>query len=164
MTLTASAILKAKTFKSGYNPSAEASASFTSNLVAYWKFDEGAGTTTADSSGNGNTGILTNGPLWTAGRLGKALYFDGIDDNVTVPDSNSLHLSDAFTLSAWVNPASPFTDWRAVLVKNSKYYLYASVSGYCGDGSPFGGCSARQSSTPHANRIHFLPIRGHISL
>ena len=68
MTLTASAIVKAKTFKSGYNPSAEASASFTSNLVAYWKFDEGTGTTTADSSGNGNTGTLTNGPLWTAGR------------------------------------------------------------------------------------------------
>jgi hypothetical protein len=90
MTLTASAIVKAKTFKSGYNPSAEASASFTSNLVAYWKFDEGTGTTTADSSGNGNTGILTNGPLWTAGRIGNALYFDGIDDNVTVADSNSL--------------------------------------------------------------------------
>ena len=118
MTLTASAIVKAKTFKSGYNPSAEASASFTSNLVAYWKFDEGAGTTTADSSGNGNTGILTNGPLWTAGRLGKALFFDGIDDTVTVLDSNYLDLSGSFTLSAWVNPASMFTDFRSIIAKN----------------------------------------------
>lgn len=33
-------------------------------LVAYYKFDEGTGTTTADASGNGNNGILINGPSW----------------------------------------------------------------------------------------------------
>ena len=142
ITLTSSAVVKAKAFKSGYNASAEASASFTvspSGLVAYWKFDEGSGTTVSDSSGNGNTGTLVNGPLWTAGRVGNALFFDGIDDNVTVPDSNSLDLSSSFTLSAWVNPASTFTDFRSILAKNYKYYLYASVAGYCGDGSPLGG-------------------------
>ena len=62
MTLTTSAVIKAKAFKSGYNPSAEASASFTSDLVAYWKFDEGTGLTASDSSGNGNHGTLVNGP------------------------------------------------------------------------------------------------------
>ena len=95
--------------------------------MAYWKFDEGSGTSVADSSGNGNTGTLVNGPLWTAGRVGNALFFDGIDDNVTVPDSTSLDLSSSFTLSAWVNPASTFTDFRSILVKNYKYYLYASA-------------------------------------
>ena len=113
----------------------------TSGLVGHWKFDEGTGTTACDSSGTGNVGTLLNGPLWAPGKVGGALYFDGINDNVTVPDSNSLHLSNAFSLSAWVNPASPLTDWSAVLVKNSKYYLYASVGGYCGDGSPFAGFS-----------------------
>lgn len=34
------------------------------NLRGYWKFDEGIGTITADVSGNGNTGILTNVPRW----------------------------------------------------------------------------------------------------
>ena len=136
--------MKAKAFKSGYNPSAEASASFSqatisSGLVAYWKFDEGSGTSVADSSGNGNTGTLTSGPVWTAGIAGNALYFDGIDDNVTVLDSNSLDLSGPFTLSAWVNPASTFTDYRSILAKNYKYYLYASSTGFCGDGSPLGG-------------------------
>ncbi len=33
-------------------------------LVAYWPFEEGTGTSTADTSGNGNTGTLTNGPTW----------------------------------------------------------------------------------------------------
>ncbi len=35
-----------------------------SGLVAYWRFDEGAGTTANDSTGNGNTGTLVNLPLW----------------------------------------------------------------------------------------------------
>ncbi len=35
-------------------------------LAGYWKFDEGSGTTTADASGNGNTGTLINAPAWVA--------------------------------------------------------------------------------------------------
>src|SRR5271157_1067369 len=35
------------------------------NLVAYWPFNEGTGTsTTADASGNGQTGTLINSPTW----------------------------------------------------------------------------------------------------
>jgi len=153
ITLTSSAVVKAKAFMSGYTASAEASASFTkqvvgaSDLVGYWKFDEGTGTTVSDSSGNGNTGTLTNGPLWTAGRIGNALYFDGINDSITIPDSNSLDLSGSFTFSAWVNPVSTFTDFRSILVKNYKYFLYASGAGYCGDGSPLGGFSEVTNQT-----------------
>ena len=118
-----------------------------SGLVAHWKFDEGNGTTASDSSGSANFGILINGPLWTDGKIGKGLYFDGIDDNVTVADSNSLDLSSSFTLSAWVNPASSFTDFRSILVKNYKYFLYASVAGYCGSGSPLAGFDEQTSNT-----------------
>src|SRR4030095_10266109 len=110
-TLSDSTLVKAKAFKSNFDPSLEASAWFANadavsvpGLVAYWKFDEGSGTTVSDSSGNGNTGTLVNGPLWTAGRVGNALFFDGIDDNITVP--GFLDLSSSFTLSAWVNPVS----------------------------------------------------------
>src|SRR4030095_10522659 len=118
-----------------------------SDLVAYWKFDEGSGTSAADASGNGNTATLVNGPVWTAGRVGNALYFDGINDNLTVPDSNSLDPSSSFTLSAWVNPASTFTDFRSILVKNYSYFLYANVAGYCGDGSPLGGFDEQTTNT-----------------
>jgi len=113
-------------------------------LVAYWKFDEGNGTTASDSSGNGNTGTLINGPLWTAGKVGNALYFDGIDDIVTVANSNSLGLSSAFTLSAWVNPSSTSTNWNVIL-KNDKYYLFSNVTGSaCTDGVPLGGFGTTQ--------------------
>ncbi len=35
------------------------------NLVGYWKLDEGAGTTTADSTGKAHTGTLSGGVSWT---------------------------------------------------------------------------------------------------
>src|SRR5262249_19415969 len=62
-------------------------------------------------------------------------------------DSNSLDLSNSFTLSAWVNPASTFTDFRSILVKNYSYYLYASVTGYCGNGSLLGGFNGATAQT-----------------
>lgn len=37
------------------------------NLAAWWRFNEGTGTSAADSSGNGNTATLTNGPTWVPG-------------------------------------------------------------------------------------------------
>ena len=48
----------------------------TSGLVAAYAFNEGTGTTVADSSGSGNTGHLTNA-IWTTGKYGGALSFDG---------------------------------------------------------------------------------------
>jgi hypothetical protein len=111
----------------------------TPGLVAHWKFDEGSGASTADASGNGNLATLANGPAWGAGVAGKALYFDGTDDNLVVAHSSSLNLSGAFSISAWVNPASTFAGFRSILVKNYTYYLYAGVAGYCGNGSPLGG-------------------------
>ena len=37
----------------------------TLTTAGLWRFEEGTGTTAADSSGNGNTGTLTNGPTWS---------------------------------------------------------------------------------------------------
>ena len=54
-------------------------------LVAAYGFDEGSGTTTADQSGNGNTGTLSNATWSTAGKFGNALSFNGTNAWVTVP-------------------------------------------------------------------------------
>ncbi len=74
-------------------------------IVAYWKFDEGRGTTANDSAGN-NDGTV-NGAEWTAGRFNNGLSFDGVDDYVEVPDDPSLRFMQrsSFTISAWVMPA-----------------------------------------------------------
>src|SRR5215510_6127367 len=85
--VSGSTLVKAKAFKKNFEPSSEASAWFANTvspapvetgLVAHWKFDEGKGTTAADSSGNGNKGALVGRPVWTAGKIGNALSFDGI--------------------------------------------------------------------------------------
>ena len=70
-------------------------------LVGYWKLDEGSGTFANDDSGNGNTGNLVGNPLYIDGVSGKALQFDGVDDYVSIPDSQSLRIQ-SFTLAAWI--------------------------------------------------------------
>jgi len=47
------------------------------DLLAWWKFDEGTGTTAFDSSGNGNDGTFVQDPEWVAGKFGSGLLFDG---------------------------------------------------------------------------------------
>jgi hypothetical protein len=74
-------------------------------LVGWWNFDEGSGTSAADSSGGGNTGTLYNAPTWTGGKLNGALTLNGSTQYVNVPDATSLELSGSWTVSAWVNPA-----------------------------------------------------------
>ncbi|WKZ21454.1 MAG: Ig-like domain-containing protein [Candidatus Brocadiaceae baterium WH-1] len=78
-----------------------------SGLQAYYKFDEGAGTSAADASGNGNNGTLFNGPVWTTGKINSALSFDGVNDYVEVPNSTSLNPVNFVTVSAWIYPTAP---------------------------------------------------------
>jgi len=96
-------------------------------LVAAYAFNEGAGTTVADISGNNNTGTI-NGATWTtAGRFGSALVFNGSSAQVTIPNAASLRLTTGMTLEAWVFPTATPTSWRAVIDKNvDGYYLMAS--------------------------------------
>jgi sialidase-1 len=71
--------------------------------VASLKFDETSGTTASDSSGNGNTGTLIGGAVWTTGKANNGLTFDGTNDNVDVGNKPSLQFGKGdFTASAWV--------------------------------------------------------------
>ena len=99
-------------------------------LVAAWGFNEGAGTTVADVSGNNNTGTI-QGPTWsTQGRYGNALTFDGSNDIVLVPSSASLNVTTGLTVSAWVFPTAAQSGWRAIVQKEvDSYFLHASNNG-----------------------------------
>jgi fibronectin type 3 domain-containing protein/regulation of enolase protein 1 (concanavalin A-like superfamily) len=71
-------------------------------LVARLKFDDGSGTTAADSTGNGWNGTLVNTPTWTTGRIGGALSLAGASSQyVTMPSGVGASLAD-FTISTWV--------------------------------------------------------------
>jgi Ca2+-binding RTX toxin-like protein len=81
-------------------------------LAGYWKFDENTGSTTADSSGNGHTGTLENGPVWVSGATQvapnvSALSYDGLDDQVRVAGSNALTFgTNTFTVSSFVRTSA----------------------------------------------------------
>lgn len=49
----------------------------TAGLVGRWLFNEGAGTTVSDTSGNGNNGNLGGNLRWNSGVTGSALDFEG---------------------------------------------------------------------------------------
>jgi len=74
-----------------------------SGLVGYWSFNEGSGSTTSDSSENRNHGTI-NGAVWTDGKFGKALSFDGVDDYVTFGDVNNFDGLSAITIAVWLYP------------------------------------------------------------
>ena len=71
------------------------------NLVGLWHLDEGSGITAFDSSGNTNDGTLMGDTIWTSGKFGDALIFDGDGDYVHLPDSNAILSTNTFTIEAW---------------------------------------------------------------
>ncbi|MDO8487707.1 MAG: DUF2341 domain-containing protein [bacterium] len=73
--------------------------------VGWWKLDDNTGSTTVDSSGNGITGTITEA-VWTPGKIGSALNFDGVNDGVDLGiNAVSPKISGAakVTVSAWAN-------------------------------------------------------------
>ena len=85
-------------------------------LVAGYRFSEGAGTTTADFSGNGITGTLTNGPAWTTGQYGGGLSFTG-DDFINLANPAQLQMTGSMTLTAWIRTSSNPVDDASIVSK-----------------------------------------------
>lgn len=105
-----------------------ARADVTDGLVGWWKLDEGSGTTANDSSGQGNTGTLTNGPTWTSGKRDGSINFDGNNDYITVPDTSILEMSFPFSVSAWINTTT--VNNTVILEKDSNSgYSFQTFSG-----------------------------------
>ena len=75
-------------------------------IVASWNFNDGAGATAADSSGNGLNGDLVGDPQWIDGQAGKALAFSGGETYVDVPDMLTPPL---LTFACWFRRTGPGT-------------------------------------------------------
>ncbi|HLA71165.1 MAG TPA: Ig-like domain-containing protein [Steroidobacteraceae bacterium] len=112
--------------------SASVASAQASGLVAAYSFDEGAGPTVTDRSGNGNNGTLVSGTAWsTTAKFGAAASFDGTNDRIDVADSNTLDLTAGMTLEAWVRPTAN-SSYRTIVLKEVPgelaYSLYAADS------------------------------------
>jgi arabinan endo-1,5-alpha-L-arabinosidase len=69
--------------------------------MAWWKLDEGNGTTVYDSSWHNLQGTI-HGATWTSADGKYILSFNGESDYVSLPSLNLTNL-DALTVSAWIN-------------------------------------------------------------
>ena len=94
-----------------------------------------------DSSGNGNNGTLQNGTNYIVGRVGQGFQFDGVDDNVSVPDNSSLSFGGnaPMTVEIWVyrtsnNAIQHFIGKRAGCTGNLDYQLARDVTAGFGIG------------------------------
>jgi hypothetical protein len=118
-------------------------------LVGYWPFSEGSGTTTIDTSGNGENGALYN-TLWTtSGLLGDALNYNGTNSYVDLGNASStgpLKPALPVTVSAWIEltgshqSATIFNADRGDSGKYAGYNLgMSSGTLSCGYGDAMGG-------------------------
>ncbi len=101
------------------------------DLIAYWKFDENTGTTASDSSGTGKNGII-NGAVWTTGKSGSALQFDGVNDYVS---AGSIASGVSGTAMAWIKPSGDHDSQQYIMSGgesgggdiNTRYAIFARV-------------------------------------
>ncbi|MFH1615639.1 MAG: LamG-like jellyroll fold domain-containing protein [Planctomycetota bacterium] len=82
-------------------------------LVAYHGFDTDA----CDRSGYGNHGTVYGGATFVSNQDHDCISFDGADDYLLVPDSNSISIGNQdYTIAAWINPAS-VSGLRGIIAK-----------------------------------------------
>ncbi len=126
-----------------------------SGLVAYWGFNS---KNIADEPYNSQ---LNGGPVWTAGKVGSALDFDGKDDFVSTSFNPAATLGQDFTVSAWIYPRSE-GNYRGVAgghgmtgINGFTFLQYTERGWVCdyGDGTswgaPFNSVSLNLNSWSH---------------
>lgn len=117
--------------------------------VLAFDFAELSGSTVYDLSGNGNHGTIY-GASWSKGPLIGSLYFDGENDYVEVPHSDSLNLVEECSLEVLVYSENyAVGDYQTFVTKHAEVYglrvrgsgeaefvLYTDPSGWHILGSP----------------------------
>ena len=73
-----------------------------SGFAAAYSFDEGSGSTVADTSGNGDTGKIQGSTWSTTAKYGKAISFNGTSSYIDLGNPASLQSKGSMTWSAWI--------------------------------------------------------------
>jgi glucose/arabinose dehydrogenase len=136
-------------------------------LVGAWGFDEAAGTTTADASGNNNIGTINGASRITTGKFGSALNFNGSSNWVTVNDSASLHLTTGMTVEGWVYPTangSGGATWRAMAVKETATGLAWALYPFGDAGFPSGHAFTASEQWARGTSVLALNAWSHVAV
>lgn len=85
-------------------------------LISWWPAEGNA----ADAAGS-NPGTLVNRTTFTAGQVGRAFAFNGIDQLVQVPDAPSLNPTNGLTLEGWIYVSAFTASSIAIAGKDDPY-------------------------------------------
>jgi len=91
-----------------------------SGLIGHWTMDDNAASTVViDSSGNNNDGLAlyNTSVLHQTGIIDGALDFDGTSDYIDCGNSTDFDITDAITISAWVNFDTLSTNFQTIVAK-----------------------------------------------
>ena len=86
-------------------------------LVAAYNFNEGSGTVLNDLSGKGNNGTIIGG-VWTTGKYGGSLRFNGSTAYVDLGNPTSLQITGSISWSAWINAVANPADDGQIIAKS----------------------------------------------
>ena len=90
--------------------------------VAWWRLDEQAGSTAADSSGYGEVGAVRSPAGWMEGQFHGALRFDGLNTVVSGTGNGSLPGGDKpRTISLWMKPDLPVVQYMSLFKYGSDF-------------------------------------------
>ena len=89
------------------------------NLVGYWGFEEGSGSTAYDSSSYGNDGIINGDPVYsTDSRNGDySISFDGVNDYISIGNPLITSSSNNYSVSVWFKVGSQSTGNKELLAQ-----------------------------------------------
>jgi hypothetical protein len=101
------------------------------SLVLYFSFDAETKDDIKDLSKHENHGTISGNPKWDTGKIGKAVTFDAVDDQVVVPTSKSLDIEKEITMMAWINAGKDLmADWRTIIGKSPTNVLGQTTFSY----------------------------------
>jgi hypothetical protein len=106
-------------------------------MVGYWRFNEGSGKITKDSSKFENNGELFGNAKWVKGIEGTAIDLNGDGDCVAVPQTPGVRdITDGITIEAWVYPHAFGEDKdygeKSVLIRVPYYLALTGEAGKFG--------------------------------
>ena len=129
VTLTSSATVRAKAFKSGLTESSQVNAAYTiaavpprvtAGLVAFYDLEEGTGATIGDTSGVGTAVDLTvadpTRTSWVAGGLRFDQATVALTPGSGAKVTDAVKASGAMTVEAWITPANVTQSGPAMIV------------------------------------------------
>lgn len=143
------------------------------DAAGIWRFEDGNGNKANDDSGNNNVGTLLptgSEPIWTSGKYGSALQFDGVNDYVDAGNGASFSVTQ-LSIGLWIKTPATINCggacYRNLISKQGvdrdyNFYTYSSdgikVSSLHFSSARFGSSFYSLSQPFEPNTWHYLTL------